>query len=135
MDTTYLKGSSRGDVLERIKNLEIELEDLEEGVRLTEHELDVLDLYLVELHKESVQVDKIVYCMQIIKFKKSGKFYDYWCLETDCKLMYQVVEDFEGFLHTEMYDYVITGNLCEQGNPSVVIGEHPNGYPCLIKGE
>ena len=73
--------------------------------------------------------------MQIIKFKKSGKFYGHWCMETDKELMYQVVEDFEGFLHTEMYDYVITGDLCTQDNPSVIVGEHPNGYPCLIKGD
>ena len=75
------------------------------------------------------------YCMQIIKFKKSGKYYDHWCLETDSEFMYQIVEDFEQFLHTEMYDYVITGYLCDPNQPDVVTGEHPMGYPCLIKGD
>lgn len=75
------------------------------------------------------------YCMQMIKFKKSGKCCGYWCLETDEELIYKVVEDFEQYLHTEMYDYLLTGNLCDPNNPEVVTGEHPNGYPCLIKGK
>lgn len=76
-----------------------------------------------------------MYCMQLIKFKKSGKFYDYLCLETEKDYMWEVVEDFKDFLHTEMYDYMLTGYLCTQENYEDVVGEHPNGYPCLIKGD
>lgn len=71
--------------------------------------------------------------MQIIKFKESGKYYDHICLETDREYMFQIVEDFEPLLNTNEFYYVVTGYTCDRNEPSVPTGEHPNGFPCLIK--
>lgn len=76
-----------------------------------------------------------MYNMQIIKFKESGKFYDHICFDTNREYMYQIVEDFKPFLNTEEFYYVITGYTCNISDPSEPNGEHPNGFPCLIKKE
>ncbi len=74
------------------------------------------------------------YTMEVIRFKKSGKFYDHIAFETDRDWMYQISEDFENagkeWPHWESFDYLLTGNLFSE---ELFEGyDHPNGFPYFI---
>ena len=75
------------------------------------------------------------YTMQLIRFRKSGKYYDHISFKTDKEYMYQISDEMRCTLHTEVYDYMATGYLCTEENPSESLGEHPNGFPSLVKGD
>lgn len=73
------------------------------------------------------------YEMEVLVFKPSGKFSDTLVFSTDKELMFQIVEELEQGIARGEYrkdqSYVITGVLY-----GFVQEDHPNGYPCLIKG-
>jgi len=70
----------------------------------------------------------MIYEMEVLVFKESGKFLEILYYKTTEDFMFKIVDDFKdfGFLSSDKH-YVFTGSVFG-GN------SHPNGYPCLIKG-
>lgn len=76
----------------------------------------------------------VKYQIELIRFKKSGKFYDHISFSTNCEWTYEIVEEIveeikKGVFSNNM-DYMITGHIYDD---ELYQGECiPNGFPVFI---
>lgn len=75
------------------------------------------------------------YSLEVIRFKKSGKYYDTVSYGTNSEWLFEVVEQFEKDILNGVianhYNYMFTGKLHE--DCELYEGEdYPNGYPVLV---
>jgi len=77
------------------------------------------------------------YTVEIIRFKKSGKFYDYIGYATDSDWFFDLKDEMkrdirEGVL-TDSFNYMVTGQLYIEEQELYSGEDHPNGFPMFIE--